>query len=172
MQEITLTFCPICHTTTKRNSLITDSDSDDLATMQGIVLQTEQLNKRAAESQMMSQSVSQSKMIKVSQTKKLYQFQVCGNRNRVVGTCGNSVCRSSLGQNPLLLSNVYTWKLRYQGNPDGLFVGVIDNSMFDVDGDFIRMITVFKVVIAFMVVSQETRPNGILVNYSRSMQIL
>ncbi|KAL0250989.1 hypothetical protein GEMRC1_001231 [Eukaryota sp. GEM-RC1] len=96
----------------------------------------EQLKKTVVETQLVSQSVPQSKMIRFSQTKKHSELQVSGDRKRVVaGSGGDWVSRSILGEDPLLPGNEYTWKLWYQGGTDGLFVGVIDESKFVVDGD-------------------------------------
>ncbi|KAL0250864.1 hypothetical protein GEMRC1_000078 [Eukaryota sp. GEM-RC1] len=75
--------------------------------------------------------LSQSKMIKFSQTKKHSQLQVSGDGKRVVvGGVGN--WRNILGEDPLLPGNVYTWKLRYQGEENCLDVGVIDESKYSV----------------------------------------
>ncbi|KAL0251139.1 hypothetical protein GEMRC1_000934 [Eukaryota sp. GEM-RC1] len=79
---------------------------------------------------------NQAKMIKFSQTKKHSELQVSGDRKRVVvGNGDDLVYRNILGEDPLLPGNNYTWKLRYQGTTDCLFVGVIDESKFSVDGD-------------------------------------
>ncbi|KAL0250982.1 hypothetical protein GEMRC1_000196 [Eukaryota sp. GEM-RC1] len=69
-------------------------------------------------------------MIRFSQNRKNSQLQVSGDRKRVVVRSGNHVCGNILGEDPLLPGNVYTWKLRYQGDRYGLFVGVIDESKF------------------------------------------
>ncbi|KAL0250942.1 hypothetical protein GEMRC1_000156 [Eukaryota sp. GEM-RC1] len=74
------------------------------------------------------------RMIKFSQTRKHSQLQVSGDGKRVVGGGDDRVCRNILGEDPLLPGNVYTWKLRYQGETGGLFVGVIDESKFSVQG--------------------------------------
>ncbi|KAL0251531.1 hypothetical protein GEMRC1_000744 [Eukaryota sp. GEM-RC1] len=90
----------------------------------------EQLKQTASEIQL----VFQSKMIKFSQTRKHSELQVSDDRKRVVVGSGGGVRRNILGEDPLLPGNVYTWKLRYQGNTSYLFVGVIDESKFSVDG--------------------------------------
>ncbi|KAL0251003.1 hypothetical protein GEMRC1_000217 [Eukaryota sp. GEM-RC1] len=71
--------------------------------------------------QRVSQSVPQSEVIKFSQTRKHSQLQVSGDRKRVVHGCCDVQRRNILGEDPLLPGNVYTWKLRYQGNTGGLF---------------------------------------------------
>ncbi|KAL0252179.1 hypothetical protein GEMRC1_001391 [Eukaryota sp. GEM-RC1] len=74
-------------------------------------------------------------MIRFSQTNKHSQSQVSGDRKRVVfGSGCDSEDRNFLAEDPLLPGNVYTWKLRYQGDSINLFVGVIDESKFVVDG--------------------------------------
>ncbi|KAL0252150.1 hypothetical protein GEMRC1_001362 [Eukaryota sp. GEM-RC1] len=96
----------------------------------------EQLKKTTTETQVVSQSVPQSKVIRFSPTKKHSQLQVSGDRKRVVfGSGGNGVTRNILGEDPLLPGNVYTWKLRYQGRTGSLIVGVIDESKFSVEGN-------------------------------------
>ncbi|KAL0251501.1 hypothetical protein GEMRC1_000714 [Eukaryota sp. GEM-RC1] len=77
--------------------------------------------------------VSQSKMIRFSQTKKHSQLKVKRDGKRVVFGSGSSGLRNILGEDPLLPGNVYTWKLRYQGNRYDLYVGVIDESKFRVE---------------------------------------
>ncbi|KAL0251185.1 hypothetical protein GEMRC1_000398 [Eukaryota sp. GEM-RC1] len=83
---------------------------------------------------MMSQSVPQSKVIRFSPTKKHPQLQVSGDRKRVVFGSGGIWYRNILGEDPLLPNNEYTWKLRYHGNTNNLYVGVIDESKFSVEG--------------------------------------
>ncbi|KAL0251791.1 hypothetical protein GEMRC1_001003 [Eukaryota sp. GEM-RC1] len=95
----------------------------------------EQLKKTTTETQVMSQSVPQSKVIRFSPTKKHSQLQVSGDRKRVVVGSGGIVDRNILGEDPLLPGNEYTWKMRYQGHTSGLFVGVIDESKFSVEGN-------------------------------------
>ncbi|KAL0251861.1 hypothetical protein GEMRC1_001073 [Eukaryota sp. GEM-RC1] len=86
--------------------------------------------KTNAESQSIAKPISsQSKMIRFSQTRKHSRLQVSGDRQRVVGSGGDGF-RNILGEDPLLPGNVYTWKLRYQGNTNSLWVGVIDESKF------------------------------------------
>ncbi|KAL0251082.1 hypothetical protein GEMRC1_000296 [Eukaryota sp. GEM-RC1] len=94
----------------------------------------ELLKKTVVETQLVSQSVPQSKMIRFSQTGKHSQLQVREDRKRVVVESGGDGSRNILGEDVLLPGNVYTWKLRYQGNTWCLFVGVIDESKFSVDG--------------------------------------
>ncbi|KAL0243002.1 hypothetical protein GEMRC1_005565 [Eukaryota sp. GEM-RC1] len=74
------------------------------------------------------------KMIRFSPTKKHSQLQVSGDGKRVVVGSGGFVYRNILGEDPLLPGNEYTWKLRYKGYTHGLYVGVIDESKFKVDG--------------------------------------
>ncbi|KAL0252025.1 hypothetical protein GEMRC1_001237 [Eukaryota sp. GEM-RC1] len=94
----------------------------------------EQLKKTTTETQVVSQSVPQSKVIRFSPTKKHSQLQVSGDRKRVVVESADRVARNILGEDPLLPGNVYTWKLRYQGGTDSLYAGVMDESKFRVDG--------------------------------------
>ncbi|KAL0250910.1 hypothetical protein GEMRC1_000124 [Eukaryota sp. GEM-RC1] len=61
------------------------------------------------------------------------QLQVSGDKKRVVVGSGDHVFGNILGEVPLLPGNVYTWKLRYQGDSGMLFIGVIDESKFRVD---------------------------------------
>ncbi|KAL0252094.1 hypothetical protein GEMRC1_001306 [Eukaryota sp. GEM-RC1] len=93
----------------------------------------EQLKKTDTETQLVSQSVPQSKVIRFSQIRKHSELQVSDDRKRVVVGSGFSGSRNILGEDPLLPGNVYTWKLRYQGNITMLFVGVIDESKFSDD---------------------------------------
>ncbi|KAL0251462.1 hypothetical protein GEMRC1_000675 [Eukaryota sp. GEM-RC1] len=72
-------------------------------------------------------------MIRFSQTRKHSQLQVSGDRKRVVFGSGSFGFRNILGQDPIYPGNNYTWKLRYQGDTDNLWVGVIDESKFSVD---------------------------------------
>ncbi|KAL0251102.1 hypothetical protein GEMRC1_000316 [Eukaryota sp. GEM-RC1] len=94
----------------------------------------EQLKKITTETQVVCQSVPQSKVIRFSPTKKHSQLQVSGDRKRVDVGSGDYVVRNILGEDPLLPGNLYTWKLRYQRVTSGLVVGVIDESKFSVDG--------------------------------------
>ncbi|KAL0251486.1 hypothetical protein GEMRC1_000699 [Eukaryota sp. GEM-RC1] len=95
----------------------------------------EQLKKTITETQVVSQSVPQSKVIRFSPTKKRDELQVSGDRKRVVVRSWYGAVRNILGEDPLLPGNEYTWKLRYQGNTSGLVVGVIDESKFSVDSN-------------------------------------
>ncbi|KAL0250826.1 hypothetical protein GEMRC1_000040 [Eukaryota sp. GEM-RC1] len=62
-------------------------------------------------------------------------MQVSEDRKRVVyGSLDFGGARHILGENPLLPRNDYTWKLRYQGDTNGPWVGVIDESKFNVEG--------------------------------------
>ncbi|KAL0251561.1 hypothetical protein GEMRC1_000774 [Eukaryota sp. GEM-RC1] len=94
----------------------------------------EQLKKTTTETQVVSQSVPQSKVIRFSPTKKHSQLQVSGDRKRVVVGSGGYPNKNILGEDPLLPGNVYTWKLMYQGINGGLVVGVIDEPQFKVNG--------------------------------------
>ncbi|KAL0251683.1 hypothetical protein GEMRC1_000895 [Eukaryota sp. GEM-RC1] len=94
----------------------------------------EQLKQTATETQLVSQSVPQSKMISFSQIRKNSELQVSGDRKKVVVESGGNGYRNILGEDPLLPGNVYTWKLRYQGSTSDLYVGVIDKSKFSVGG--------------------------------------
>ncbi|KAL0250893.1 hypothetical protein GEMRC1_000107 [Eukaryota sp. GEM-RC1] len=96
--------------------------------------ENEQLKKTAAETQVVSQSVPQSKVIRFCPTKKHSELQVSVDRKRVVVGSGGNGWRNILGEDPLLPGNEYTWKLRYQGDTRWLIVGVIDESKFRVDG--------------------------------------
>ncbi|KAL0251502.1 hypothetical protein GEMRC1_000715 [Eukaryota sp. GEM-RC1] len=115
---------------TKMSSLTTTKSNEITKLQQEI----EQLKKTIVETQLVSQSVPQSKMIRFSPTKKHSQLQVSGDRKNVVIRSGGFEARCILGEDPLLPGNVYSWKLRYQGTTDGLYVGVIDESKFSVDG--------------------------------------
>ncbi|KAL0250858.1 hypothetical protein GEMRC1_000072 [Eukaryota sp. GEM-RC1] len=95
----------------------------------------EQLKKTTTETQVVSQSVPQSKVIRFSPTKKDPELQVSGDRKRVDVLSGVVGCRNILGEDPLLPGNEYTWKLRYQGLTGGLVVGVIDESKFSVESN-------------------------------------
>ncbi|KAL0248346.1 hypothetical protein GEMRC1_003582 [Eukaryota sp. GEM-RC1] len=75
-----------------------------------------------------SQLGSQSNLIRFSQTRKHSELQVSEDRTRVLYTWYK--WRNILGENPLLPGNVYTWKLKYQGSSNCLWVGVIDESNF------------------------------------------
>ncbi|KAL0251753.1 hypothetical protein GEMRC1_000965 [Eukaryota sp. GEM-RC1] len=81
-----------------------------------------------------SKPVPQSKMIKFCHTRKHSDLQLSKVRKSVVVEGAGGVNRNILGEHPLLPGNLYTWKLRYQGNTQGLWVGVIDESKFSVDG--------------------------------------
>ncbi|KAL0251571.1 hypothetical protein GEMRC1_000784 [Eukaryota sp. GEM-RC1] len=107
------------------------TNSNSLTEIMKLQQEIEQLIKTTTETQLISQSVLQSKVIRFSQTRKHSQLQVSEDRKRVVvvGSDGN-VYRNILGEDPLLPGNVYTWKLRYQGYTGGLYVGVIDESKF------------------------------------------
>ncbi|KAL0251758.1 hypothetical protein GEMRC1_000970 [Eukaryota sp. GEM-RC1] len=111
---------------------LTTTKSNEIAKLQQEI---EQLKKTTTETQVVSQSVPQSKVIRFSPTKKHSQLQVSGDRKRVVFGSGLSGVRNILGEDPLLPGNVYTWKLRYQGDTNGLIVGVIDEAKFRVDGN-------------------------------------
>ncbi|KAL0252113.1 hypothetical protein GEMRC1_001325 [Eukaryota sp. GEM-RC1] len=111
---------------------LTSINSNEIAKLKQ---ENEQLKKTAAETQVVSQSVPQSKVIRFCPTKKHSQLQVSGDRKRVVVGSSGIVTRNILGEDPLLPGNEYTWKMRYQGHTSGLIVGVIDESQFSVDGD-------------------------------------
>ncbi|KAL0251935.1 hypothetical protein GEMRC1_001147 [Eukaryota sp. GEM-RC1] len=96
--------------------------------------ENEQLKKTITETQLMSQSVPQSKVIRFSPTKKHSQLQVSGDRMKVFVGSGGNVIGNILGEDPLPPGNEYTWKLRYQGTTCSLIVGVIDESQFSVEG--------------------------------------
>ncbi|KAL0228667.1 hypothetical protein GEMRC1_013287 [Eukaryota sp. GEM-RC1] len=85
------------------------------------------------ESQVVSQSVPQSKQIRFSPTKKHSQLQVSGDRKKVAVVDRDDYRRNILGEDPLLPGNLYTWKLRYAEGPNSLFVGVIAESNFSAD---------------------------------------
>ncbi|KAL0251001.1 hypothetical protein GEMRC1_000215 [Eukaryota sp. GEM-RC1] len=110
---------------------LTATNSNEIAKLQQEI---EQLKKSTKETQVVSQSVPQSKVIRFSPTKKHSQLQVSGDRKRVVVGSGGGGVRNILGEDPLLPGDEYTWKLRYQGGTGGLVVGVIDESKFSVDG--------------------------------------
>ncbi|KAL0251904.1 hypothetical protein GEMRC1_001116 [Eukaryota sp. GEM-RC1] len=104
-------------------------NSNLVSDIEKLMNEIEELKKLAAD----NQSVHQSKMIRFSQTRKHSQLQVSEDRKRVVIGSGGFGTRCILGENPLLPGNVYTWKLRYQGDSSMLFVGVIDERKFRVD---------------------------------------
>ncbi|KAL0251000.1 hypothetical protein GEMRC1_000214 [Eukaryota sp. GEM-RC1] len=121
----------------KISSLTTDIQNLTAAKSNEIVKlqqEIEQLKKTTTETQAVSQSDPQSKVIRFSTTQKHSQLQVSGDRKRVVFGSGDRVVRNILGEDPLLPGNVYTWKLRYQGSTQSLCVGVIDESKFSVGG--------------------------------------
>ncbi|KAL0228624.1 hypothetical protein GEMRC1_013244 [Eukaryota sp. GEM-RC1] len=95
-------------------------------------LESHGLNSAVVQSQLVSQSVYQSKMIKFSQSKMSSLLQLSEDQKRVIVGSGSNQWRNILGEDPLLLGNAYTWKLRYQGTTDSLYVGVIDESKFSV----------------------------------------
>ncbi|KAL0251075.1 hypothetical protein GEMRC1_000289 [Eukaryota sp. GEM-RC1] len=145
---------------------LTTTKSNEITKLQQEI---EQLKKTPTETQLVSHSVPQSKMIRFSQTRKHSQLQVSVDRKRVVVGSGSSG-RNILGEDPLLPGNVYNWKLRYQGTTSCLYVGVIDESKFNDaghPGNLTR--TTIPSTVTFAVVSQETSPSAILVNYSNSV---
>ncbi|KAL0252035.1 hypothetical protein GEMRC1_001247 [Eukaryota sp. GEM-RC1] len=113
---------------------LTTTNSNSLKRITKLQQEIEQQKNTAIETQHVSQSVPQSKMIRFSQTQKHSQLQVSADGNRVVYGSGDMECRNILGEDPLLPGNDYTWKLRYQGKTFNLLVGVIDESKFIVFG--------------------------------------
>ncbi|KAL0251112.1 hypothetical protein GEMRC1_000326 [Eukaryota sp. GEM-RC1] len=83
----------------------------------------EQLKKSTTETQLVSQSVPQSKGLDSPQLRNILSYN------------GGHGVRHILGEDPLLPGNEYTWKLRYQGLTGGLVVGVIDESKFSVESN-------------------------------------
>ncbi|KAL0252177.1 hypothetical protein GEMRC1_001389 [Eukaryota sp. GEM-RC1] len=116
---------------TTENQNLTATMSKEIAKLKQEI---EQFKKTATETQVVSQSVPQSKVIRFSPTKKHSQLQVSGDRKRVIFGSGVGT-RNILGEDPLLPGNEYTWKLRYQGTADNLIVGVIDEAKFSVGGN-------------------------------------
>ncbi|KAL0250874.1 hypothetical protein GEMRC1_000088 [Eukaryota sp. GEM-RC1] len=113
---------------TTENQTLTSTNSNSLNEITQLKREIEQLKTTSAATQL----VPQSTMIRFSQTRKHSQLQVSGDRKRVVmKSCGNGD-RNILGEDPLLPGNVYTWKLRYHGYFYNLFVGVIDETKFNV----------------------------------------
>ncbi|KAL0250877.1 hypothetical protein GEMRC1_000798 [Eukaryota sp. GEM-RC1] len=108
------------------------TNSNSLNEITKLQHEIQQLKQTATETQLVSQSVLQSKVIRFSQTRKHSDLQLSGDRKRVVFGSAGFWGRTILGEDPLLPSNVYTWKLRYQGSTDALYVGVIDESKFGV----------------------------------------
>ncbi|KAL0251020.1 hypothetical protein GEMRC1_000234 [Eukaryota sp. GEM-RC1] len=80
------------------------------------------------------QSIPQSKIIKFSQTIKHSELHVSWDRKRVDVEGLDWVNGNISGEDPLLPGHHYTWKMRYQGGTDSLYVGVIDGSKFKVQG--------------------------------------
>ncbi|KAL0252124.1 hypothetical protein GEMRC1_001336 [Eukaryota sp. GEM-RC1] len=80
-----------------------------------------------------SSSVPQSNLINFFRTRKFLLFQTIG-RKTTAFVEPNSGYKNILGEDPLLPGKLYTWKLRYQGYTRCLFVGVIDESEFKVEG--------------------------------------
>ncbi|KAL0251563.1 hypothetical protein GEMRC1_000776 [Eukaryota sp. GEM-RC1] len=80
-----------------------------------------------------SSSVPQSNLINFFRTRRYSLFQAIG-RKTTASVEPNSGYKNILGEDPLLPGNEYTWKLRYRGRDRYLFVGVIDESKFKVDG--------------------------------------
>ncbi|KAL0251183.1 hypothetical protein GEMRC1_000396 [Eukaryota sp. GEM-RC1] len=109
------------------------TNSNSLNEITKLQHEIEQLKKTVVETQQVSQSVPQSKVIRFSQTRKHSELQVSGDRTRVVFGTSDGNWRNILGEDPLLPGNDYTWKLRNQGTTTMLFVGVIDQSKFSVD---------------------------------------
>ncbi|KAL0251058.1 hypothetical protein GEMRC1_000272 [Eukaryota sp. GEM-RC1] len=87
---------------------LTATKSNEIAKLKQEI---EQLKKTTTETQVVSQSVPQSKVIRFSPTKKHSELQVSGDRRRVVFGSGGSGWRNILGEDPLLPGNEYTWKL-------------------------------------------------------------
>ncbi|KAL0252221.1 hypothetical protein GEMRC1_001433 [Eukaryota sp. GEM-RC1] len=122
----------------KINSITTDiqklttTNSYSLNEISKLKTEVEEIKNPVTETQLVSQSAPQSKKIRFSQTRKHSQLQVSGNGKRVVHVNCNGHT-NILGEDPLLPGNVYSWKLRYQGNTTALVVGVIDESKFRVD---------------------------------------
>ncbi|KAL0242857.1 hypothetical protein GEMRC1_005420 [Eukaryota sp. GEM-RC1] len=90
----------------------------------------EELKKKVTETEV----VHHSKMIRFSQSRKHSEFQVSEDKTRAVVASDFNGVRNVLGDTPLLPGNDYTWKLKYQGTPCGLWVGVIDETKFSLDG--------------------------------------
>ncbi|KAL0251320.1 hypothetical protein GEMRC1_000533 [Eukaryota sp. GEM-RC1] len=99
---------------------LTATNSNEIAKLHQEI---EQLKKTTTETQLVSQSVPQSKVIRFSPTKKHSQLQVSGDRKGLVVGSGGSWCRNILGEDPLL-----------PGGTNSLIVGVIDESKFRVGG--------------------------------------
>ncbi|KAL0251591.1 hypothetical protein GEMRC1_000804 [Eukaryota sp. GEM-RC1] len=79
--------------------------------------------------------IPQSNVIRFSQIAKHCQMEVSDDQKTVFVVGSDDIeVRNILGDYPLLPGHDYTWKLRYQGNTDMLFVGVIDESEFSADG--------------------------------------
>ncbi|KAL0242896.1 hypothetical protein GEMRC1_005459 [Eukaryota sp. GEM-RC1] len=110
---------------------LTATKSNEIAKLKQ---ENEQLKKTITETQVVSQSVPQSKVIRFSPIKKHSELQVSRDRKRVVVGSGSYGHRNILAEDPLLPGNVYTWKLRHQGTTNSLIVGVIDESKFSVEG--------------------------------------
>ncbi|KAL0248902.1 hypothetical protein GEMRC1_004136 [Eukaryota sp. GEM-RC1] len=72
-------------------------------------------------------------MIRFSQVRKNAQLQVSKAGKRVAVDASGSWYRNILGEEPLLPGNVYTWKLRFEGDDKHIVVGVIDESKFGSD---------------------------------------
>ncbi|KAL0229423.1 hypothetical protein GEMRC1_014040 [Eukaryota sp. GEM-RC1] len=81
-----------------------------------------------------NQTDHQSKVIKISKSRKHSEFKISADSTKVVVSGSGNKNRHLLGKDPLTPGNVYTWKLKYQGNSRNLDVGVIDESKFSVDG--------------------------------------
>ncbi|KAL0251490.1 hypothetical protein GEMRC1_000703 [Eukaryota sp. GEM-RC1] len=130
---------------------LTTTKSNEITKLQQEI---EQLKKTVAETQLVCQSVPQSKVIRFSQTKKHSELQVNGDRKRVVVGSGDRVNRNILGEDPLLPGNVYTWKLRYQGWASALLLESLTSQSLVLGIVVLKMLTVLKiVVVAFLVVS-------------------
>ncbi|KAL0251084.1 hypothetical protein GEMRC1_000298 [Eukaryota sp. GEM-RC1] len=116
---------------TTENQHLTSTNSNSLYEITKLQQEIKQLKTTVSETQL----VTQSKMIRFSQSRKHSIFQVSDDRKRVVCRGSFNGSANILGEDPLLPGNVYTWKLRYQGTTYSLFVGVIDVSKFSVDGN-------------------------------------
>ncbi|KAL0251287.1 hypothetical protein GEMRC1_000500 [Eukaryota sp. GEM-RC1] len=112
------------------NSVLKDENYKTIQEISKLQQEIEQLKKTASETQPVP------KHIKMSQTRKSSLLQVSDDRKRVVLVERRHFHEevNILGEDPLLPGYVYTWKLRYQGTSNSLFVGVIDESKFSGGG--------------------------------------
>ncbi|KAL0229502.1 hypothetical protein GEMRC1_014119 [Eukaryota sp. GEM-RC1] len=118
------------------DDFVTVDELDDvIAFTKELSLKGSGVTSEIAETQLVSTSVTQSNLIKFSNTRKHSELQVSPDQLKVSVVGDGSRIRNIVSAEPLLPGNDYTWKLRYKGPNQSLVVGVIEESMFKIDGD-------------------------------------